>query len=143
MSKFSAFMKANKVKKENVKRIPTTSIVDEKGNSPEWEFRQISSKENKELREKNIIEVPIPGKFGAYRQRINGENYTLDMIVASTVTPNLYDSELQDSYGVKTPEDLLMAMLDNPAEYDELAAFIQKFNGYNKTLDEKVEEAKN
>lgn len=136
-------MKANKVVKENVKRVATTSIVDENGNSPEWEFRHISTKENKALREKNIKEIPIPGKFGAFRQRIDGENYVLDMIVASTVTPNLYDAELQDSYGVKTPEDLLMAMLDNPGEYDELAAFVQKFNGYNKGLDEKIEEAKN
>ena len=142
MSKFNAFMKANKVVKENVKRVATTSIVDENGNSPEWEFRHISTKENKALREKNIKEVPIPGKFGAFRQRLDGEGYVLDMIVASTVTPNLYDAELQDSYGVKTPEDLLMAMLDNQGEYDVLSAFVQKFNGYNKGLDEKIEEAK-
>lgn len=143
MSKFNAFMKANKVVKENVRRVATTSIVDENGKSPEWEFRHITTKENKELREKNIKEVPIPGKFGAFRQRINGEAYVLDMIVASTVTPNLYDAELQDSYGVSTPEDLLMAMLDNPGEYDDLAAFIQKYNGYNKEINEKIEEAKN
>ncbi|MDO4301258.1 MAG: hypothetical protein Q4D26_07710 [Clostridia bacterium] len=143
MSKFNAFMKANKVVKDNVKRVATTSIVDENGNSPEWEFRHISTKENKALREKNVKEVPIPGKFGAFRQKIDGESYVLDMIVASTVVPNLYDAELQDSYGVKTPEDLLMAMIDNPGEYDDLAAFVQKFNGYNKGLDEKIEEAKN
>lgn len=76
-------------------------------------------------------------------REFNGEAYVLDMIVASTVTPNLYDAELQDSYGVNTPEDLLMAMLDNPGEYDDLAAFIQKYNGYNKEINEKIEEAKN
>ena len=54
MSKFNAFMKANKVVKENVRRVATTSIVDENGKSPEWEFRHITTKENKELREKNI-----------------------------------------------------------------------------------------
>ena len=136
-------MKANKVVKENVKYVATTSIVDENGNSPEWEFRHITTKENKALREKNTMEVPIPGRYGAFRQKVNGESYLLDMIVASTVTPNLYDAELQDSYGVKTPEDLLMAMLDNPGEYDDLAAFVQKFNGYNRSLDEKIDEAKN
>lgn len=143
MSGFSAFMKANKVKKENVKYIATTSIVDGDGNSPEWEFKHISSKENRDIREKNTIEIPIKGKYGAFRQKINTEGYMLDMIVASTVTPNLYDKELQDSYGVKTPEDLLLAMVDAPGEYDELAVFVQNFNGYTKNLDEKVEEAKN
>ena len=34
-------------------------------------------------------------------------------------------------------------MLDNPGEYDDLAAFIQKYNGYNKEINEKIEEAKN
>lgn len=34
MSKFNAFMKANKVVKENVRRVATTSIVDENGKSP-------------------------------------------------------------------------------------------------------------
>ena len=48
MSKFNAFMKANKVVKENVRRVATTSIVDENGKSPEWEFRHITTKENKE-----------------------------------------------------------------------------------------------
>ena len=33
MSKFNAFMKANKVVKENVRRVATTSIVDENGKS--------------------------------------------------------------------------------------------------------------
>lgn len=46
MSKFSAFMKQNKVKKENEKYAPTTSLADDKGNPLEWEFRHITSKEN-------------------------------------------------------------------------------------------------
>jgi hypothetical protein len=65
------------------------------------------------------------------------------MIVDSTVVPNLYDAELQNSYGVKTPEDLVYAIVDNPGEYAELTAWIQKFNGFDETLDEKVDEAKN
>lgn len=34
-------------------------------------------------------------------------------------------------------------MIDNPGEYNDFAAFIQKFNGFTETMDEKVEEAKN
>ena len=65
------------------------------------------------------------------------------MIAASVVVPDLYDAELQDSYGVSTPEDLLVALVDDPGEYNDLAAFVQKFNGFDATLDDKVEEAKN
>lgn len=143
MSEFKAFMKQNKKIKPNTMYVATTSIVDEDGNSPEWEIRHITSKENSELREKNTKEVPIPGKYGSFRQKIDTEGYMRDLIVASTVTPNLYDAELQDSYGVSTPEELLMAMVDDPGEYDEFVKFVSDFNGYNKDINAKIDEAKN
>ena len=61
----------------------------------------------------------------------------------SVAEPDLYDRELQDSYGVATPEDLLLAMVDDPGEYNDLAAFVQKFQGFNISFDDKVDEAKN
>ena len=65
------------------------------------------------------------------------------MIVASTVFPDLYDSELQDSYGVKTPEALLYAMVDNAGEYQDFTIWMQRFQGFTKSIDEKVNDAKN
>ena len=65
------------------------------------------------------------------------------MIVASVVEPNLNNKDLQDSYGVMTPEDLIKEMIDDPGEYNDFASFIQNFNSFTTTLDEKVEEAKN
>ena len=65
------------------------------------------------------------------------------MIVASVVVPDLYDRDLQDSYGAMTPEDLLLALVDDPGEYNDLVAFVQKFQGFNVSFEEKVDEAKN
>ena len=59
------------------------------------------------------------------------------------VYPDLYDTELQDSYSVKSPEELICAMADEPGEYGELAAFVQKLNGFDISLEEKAEQAKN
>ena len=50
MPDFNRFMKQNKVKKENKKYAPTKSLTDEKGKPLEFEFRQLTSKENKKLR---------------------------------------------------------------------------------------------
>ena len=55
----------------------------------------------------------------------------------------LYDKELQDSYGVMTPEELLYAMVDNAGEYQDFTVWMQKFQGFTKNLDDKVDEAKN
>lgn len=143
MSKFAQFMKGNKVTKENEFHPVTKSLCDENGNPLEWEFRHITSKENETIRENCTKEVPVTGKPNMYRPKINSSLYIRKMITASIVTPDLLDAELQDSYDVKTPEDLLMAMVDDPGEYNELAAYVQKFQGFDVSFDDKVEEAKN
>lgn len=143
MSKFAKFMKANKAVKENGFYPATKSLCDEKGNPLEWEFKHISSKENEELRESCTIDIPVTGKPNMYRPKLKSSLYIQRMIATSVVMPDLFDSELQDSYGVKTPEDLLLAMVDDPGEYNDLAAFVQKFQGFNVSFEDKVDEGKN
>lgn len=143
MSKFAKFMKSNKTVKENEFHAVTKSLRDENGMPLEWEFRHITSKENEKIRESCMTEVPVTGKPNMYRPKFHSGKYIQKMLVASIVSPDLYDSELQDSYGVKTPEDLLMEMVDDPGEYSELSAYVQQFQGFNVSFDDKVEEAKN
>lgn len=143
MSKFTAFMKANKKVKENEHYAPTDSLIGSDGTALRWEFRHLTSKENEALREAATYDVQVTGKPNLYRPKLNTSKYLADMIVAATVVPDLYDAELQDSYGVKTPTDLLFALVDNPGEYQDLETWMQKFQGFTKSLDDKVEEAKN
>lgn len=109
----------------------------------EWEFKHISSKENEELRESCTYEVQVKGKPNLFRPKLNSSKYLSMLIASSTVYPDLYNAELQDSYGVKTPGELLFAMVDDPGEYNAMGEWIQRFQGFTKTLDEKVDEAKN
>lgn len=143
MSKFARFMKSNKTTKENGFYAPTASICDENGKPVEFEFKHITSKQNEDMRERCTVDVQIVGKPNMYRPKLNTSKYLTQMIVASTVCPDLYDAELQDSYGVKTPEDLLFAMVDDAGEYQDLCVWVQKFQGFTKTLEDKVDEAKN
>lgn len=143
MSKFSRFMKANKIVKKNEKYAATSSLVDDDGKPLEWEFRPITSKENEAIRNTCTIEVQVTGKPNLYRPKVNTDQYLAKLIVAATVFPDLYDKELQDSYGVMTPEELLYAMIDNAGEYQDLTIWMQKYQGFTKSFDEKVDEAKN
>lgn len=143
MSKFSKFMKANKAEKKNEMYAATKSLCDENGKPLEWEFRHITSKENESLRDDCTIDIPITGKPNMFRPKVQSGKYIQKMITASVVMPDLYDAELQDSYGVSTPEDLLLAMVDDPGEYNELAAFVQGFQGFNVSFNDKIDEAKN
>lgn len=142
MSDLRLFMKGNKKKKTNEKYAPTVSLTDENGKPLEWEFKHITSKENEELRDECTTEVPMTGKFGMYRNKLNGSLYVKKLITASVVYPDLDNTELQSSYGVMGAEDLLMELMDDPGEYADLAQFVQKMQGF-KTLQEDVDEAKN
>ena len=143
MSKFSKFMKQNKVKKENEEYAPTKSMLGSDEKPLRWEFRHMTSKQNDELRDKCSIDVQITGKPNMFRQKLKTSEYLANMVVESTVVPDLYDAELQDSYGVKTPTDLVYAMVDDPGEYAELLEWVQKFNGFDETIENKTDQAKN
>ena len=136
-------MKANKKVKENGFYAVTKSLCDEQGEPLKWEFRHITSKENEELRESCMMDIPVTGKPNLYRQKMKSSQYIQKMLAASVVMPDLYDAQLQDSYGVSTPEELLLAMVDDPGEYNDLATFIQKFQGFDISFEEKVDAAKN
>ena len=143
MSKFAKFMKSNKTVKENELHPVTKSLCDEKGIPLNWEFRHITSKENEEIRESCTVDLPVTGKPNVYRPKLKSSLYIRRMIAASIVVPDLYNADLQDSYGVKTPEDLLVEMVDDPGEYNDLAAYVQKFQGFDVSFEDKVDEAKN
>lgn len=143
MSKLNRFLKQNKIVKENTTYAATKSLVDENGKPLDWTIKAITTKENDAIRDECMIEIPIKGNPNVYRQKLNTSKYIGKMICACVVEPSLYDKELQDSYGVMTPDDLLKEMVDNPGEYQDFATFIQEFNGFNTTLEDKVEEAKN
>ncbi len=143
MSNLSRFMKQNKTVKENEFYAPTESMTDEKGKPLKWEFRHMTSKENDNLKDNCTLDIQVKGKPNMYRQKLNSSKYLVNMIAACTVTPNLYDKELQDSYGVKTPEDLVYEMVDDPGEYADLCIWLQKYQGFDTSMDDKVEEAKN
>lgn len=143
MSNFSRFMKKNKIVKDNTVYPATKSLVDEKGNPLLWTIKPLTSKENDAIRDECMMDIPVTGKPNMYRPKLNTSKYIAKMICACVVEPNLYDKELQDSYGVMTPEDLLREMIDNPGEYNDFASFVQNFNGFDTTMEDKVEEAKN
>ena len=143
MSNFSRFMKSNKVVKENTTFAATKSLTDENGNPLEWVIKPLTTTENEKIRDDCMVDVPVLGKPNMFRPKLNTSKYIAKMLCACIVEPNLFDKELQDSYDVMTPEELLKEMIDDPGEYQAFVGFVQDFNGFNTTLEDKVEEAKN
>lgn len=143
MSNLTLFLKKNKKTRENKFYAPTKSLLDENGEPLKWEFRHVPTKEIDKITEGCTIEVQVTGKPGMYRPKVNNTKFIEQLIIKSTVVPDLYNAELQDSYGVMTPEALLKEMVDDPVEYNSLAEFVKNFGGDSETLSDKVEAAKN
>lgn len=141
MSDFTMFMAGNANKNETVKYVASKRFG-AKGKPAEWELKAIDSDLDEMIRKECTKRVPVPGKRGQFNQETDTDKYIAKMCVACTVFPNLNDAELQDSYGVKSADALLKKML-LPGEYTEYKAKVMEVNGYDMSMEELVDEAKN
>lgn len=139
------FFKKNKPTKENVFYPATKSLTDKNGEPLMWEIKPLTTRENELIQEACTKEIPVPGKTRQYRTKVDQNQYVCQLLVKSIVFPELLNAELQDSYGVKKPEDLLKEMVDNIGEYTDFIAFVNELNGFSDELDleEGIETAKN
>lgn len=143
MGSLSLFLKSNKKEKSVTEYAATKSLCDEDGNPVKWTIRPISTKENDAIRDECTIDVQVTGKSNVYRPKLVTSKYVAKLICATVIMPDLNDKDLQDSYGVMSAEELLREMVDDPGEYSEFARFVQNFNGFNETVSDKVNDAKN
>lgn len=141
MSDFTMFM-VGKEANETIEYVASKRMVDKKGEPVAWKIKAIDSDLDEVLRKECTKRVPIVGKRGQYNQETDTDKYIGKMCVACTVFPNLNDAELQDYYGVKSADALLKKML-RPGEYTEYKAKVMEVNGYDMSMEELVDEAKN
>lgn len=141
-SKFSAFMAQNVARIENKKIVVSNRFKDpETGKPMEWEIRALTNEENDDLQRRAMVNIPVVGQRGAFTRELDNVKYSAMLLAASVVYPDLNDAELQDSYGVKTPEALINKML-YMREATVLAQEIAKLSNFD-NLPEAVTEAKN
>lgn len=142
MGNLSAFLSQNAVAIENTKCVVSKRFLDEKKKPIEWEICCITSSEDEELRKECTKRIPVPGKKGQYTRDVDYNQYLGKLAARCTVFPNLNDKELQDSYHVMGADALLKAML-TAGEYAGYLEKIQSVNGFDSSLEDMVDEAKN
>ena len=101
-------------------------------------FKKLSIEEYEAIRDEcTSINFADKGKT-----KFQNTLFNKKIVCNSVVEPNLNNAELQDSYGVKKPEDLITKLFDNAGEYYGLLEYLLKINGF-KNFDEDVTDAKN
>ncbi|MFC4601854.1 phage tail assembly chaperone [Cohnella hongkongensis] len=113
---------------------------DENGAPIPWRLRTLSEEENEEIRKASTQYVK--GKGGQRLPETKPEVYMAKIAAASVVYPDLKNVELQNSYNVHGAEALLKKML-LAGEYAALLGKVQELNGFDRDMEELVEEVKN
>lgn len=137
----SAFMRPNVQQIENAKYAASPRFQGEDGKPLEWEICCISADEYARIRSGCIRQVPVPGKKNQFTQKLDTYEFQSMVCARCTVFPDLNNAELQDSWGVAKPEQLVGAMLIG-GEFDDYVTEVFRVNGF-KTENELVDEAKN
>lgn len=112
------------------------------GKKKTMKFRPISATRGDELRKKNRNIKFIKGQRIV---EIDQDKFSADLIAETTTYPDLKNAELQSAWGVVGEKELLNVMKSKmkDGEYAEWSAVVGEINGYDKNLNELVEEAKN
>ena len=141
MSNLSAFMRSNVEQIENAKFAASPRFKGEDGKPMEWEICCISADEYARIRSSCVKQVSVVGKKGQFTQQLDTYAFQAKVCARCTVVPDLNSAELQDSWGVATPHELLGKMLIG-GEFDDYVTEVFRINGF-KTENELVDEAKN
>lgn len=112
------------------------------GKTKKMKFRPISADMGDEIRKKCKKVSFLKG------QKIfetDEDKFKASLIIETTTHPDLKNAELQKAWGVIGAEQLLIAMKAKmkDGEYSEWINIVSSINGYDKGIQELMEEAKN
>ncbi len=133
------FLNRNRVKKENVFYAASSGFINN-GKPVMWEIRALSGNEEEKIRDMCVKRVPK--KNGGYTEDFDYSRYIGKLAAYSTVYPDLFDEELQNSYGV-LGEDVLLKEMLSAGEYIAYIKKVKEINGLDKAAQDLIEEAKN
>ncbi|OOC63303.1 phage tail assembly chaperone [Paenibacillus ihbetae] len=140
MSDFSMFFAGQSPAEITEEFVVSIRFKDAEGKPVPWKLRSITEEENQECR--RAATRKVKGKNGVYTPEIDPNDYMAKLMVMSVIYPDLKNSELQKSYGVLGAESLLRKML-LPGEFAALGERVQALNGFDRDMNELVDEVKN
>lgn len=130
MSRLSSFLKTNVKDSERTKGV----YVSDRFSEP-ITIKLLSPKELSRCQEKAVT---IRNKQPHFDSNV----YSMELIKASIIEPDLKNAELQDSYGVMSEEELLNEMFTG-AEFVKITTIVNEFNSLDESINDKIKEAKN
>ncbi len=123
----SFFYKENKKESETVQYVASDNFTDGDGNPIEWTIKPLSADEDALIRE-SCTDTKENRRTGVINEIFDDNKYLLGITARGVVFPNLKDSGLQNTYGVRSETKLLRKML-NAGELQALALKVIEVSG--------------
>lgn len=136
MSTLQQFLNANPVDNLTVEVPISDRFKDREGNLLQFTIKAMTSNAFEEARKKSM-KIKKGGKMEMDFQKFNNT-----IVIEHTIVPDFKDAESIRQIGCANPEDYLSKVL-LAGEVAELSDQIQKLSGFNKNMEDLVEEAKN
>lgn len=146
-NELAAFFKENKKEKKNEFFPATKDLCDAEGKPLMWELRPIPTIVMKRI-ETECTEIRGKNNF-----KFDQSLFQRKKVAAAVVFPNLRDAALVDNYMAnyapedRTPENLIVLMVDNYKEFIALQRKVDEMNGFaedaDKAMKKDIEIAKN
>ena len=137
----SAFLKQNVEIVNEIEYVASKRIKGADGEPIAWKIKTLPTEETEKMRKKFTRRI-TDRITRQSEERFDTTAYNEELLSKTITYPNLYDAELQDSWGVTEPVDLVKAML-TPGEYADLLAAATEAQGFDVGMDDKVKEVKN
>lgn len=123
-----AFYKENRQPENQVQFVVSDKFVDkETGKALPWTLREITADEDQQLKEQ-CTEITTDRRTGVRNEYFDQNKYIIGLACWGVADPNLEDSGLQKSYGVKSSYRLLQKML-SAGEIQKLALKVIELSG--------------
>ena len=136
----SAFLKQN-VDVVNETEYVASKRIKVNGEPVAWKIKTLATDETEKMRKKYTKRI-TDRITRQSEERFDTTAYNEELLSKVITYPNLYDAELQDSWGVTEPVDLVKVML-TPGEYADLLAAATEAQGFDVGMEDKVKEVKN
>ena len=133
MSEFKAFLKGN------VGDVVNAQLKLERFSEP-ISLRPLTPDEGDAITK--LCYINKAGKKGKQEREFDVAKYNREICLASIVHPDLNNTEIQESYGVMGA-DSLYSKLFLLGEANEILQEIMDISGFNSSIDEEIEKAKN
>ena len=142
MSDLSAFFIDVAEQPEEVEFVVSKRFKDKNGDPVKWLLIPVSSAVDDDIQRRSMTVSRIPGKHGQTKRELDMNKYAANLACAVVKFPCLDDASLQDSYKVKSAQELITAML-LPGEFAELSAKCMEICGFDTDINDEIETAKN